>query len=201
MLLQPPAFRPWSVSEDEEKKLKVTCKVHVQPFVNYLTTKGTPVSYGITQFYLPSNRGDVLAITPAEAGIIERVNKFLNGCFTTLHQLANGHQRQNKAEQTQFWQFEVIPTRITQFTGKGGVKDRVDPSSRERITCKAKYAIKLVQQCESNQEPQEPSRAHYHNANYHYSTLQCTVYAQLVEILNVAETITHFRQVWCVVTR
>ena len=29
---------------------------------------GTRVSYGVTQFYLPPNRGDIPAITPAEAG-------------------------------------------------------------------------------------------------------------------------------------
>ena len=35
---------------------------------NRLAATGTRVSYGIIQFYLPSDRGDVPALTPAEAG-------------------------------------------------------------------------------------------------------------------------------------
>jgi len=37
-------------------------------FAKCLTTTGTHMHYGITQCYLPPGRGDVPAITPAEAG-------------------------------------------------------------------------------------------------------------------------------------
>ena len=33
-----------------------------------LTATGTHVPYGITQYYLPPGRGDIPAVTPAEAG-------------------------------------------------------------------------------------------------------------------------------------
>jgi len=36
--------------------------------VNYLTTGGTHMSYGITQCYLPLGSGGIPAFTPAEAG-------------------------------------------------------------------------------------------------------------------------------------
>jgi len=40
----------------------------VQHLATRLTATGTNVPYGITQCYLPPDRGDIPALTPAEAG-------------------------------------------------------------------------------------------------------------------------------------
>ena len=40
----------------------------VEQFARSLTAMGTHVPYGITQYYLPPDRGDIPAFTPAEAG-------------------------------------------------------------------------------------------------------------------------------------
>ena len=53
-----------------ETKCQVKIKDAYSGSRNRLTTTGTRVSYGITQYYLPPDRVDVPAITSAEAGTV-----------------------------------------------------------------------------------------------------------------------------------
>jgi len=58
---------------DEPTEMPFVNEVNaVEPFARAiqpgLTATGTHMPYGITQCYLPSGRGDIPAVTPAEAG-------------------------------------------------------------------------------------------------------------------------------------
>ena len=61
--------RDLDVSEGQFHLSSVKVKVNrVYQLTTSLTATGTRVPYGITQCYLPPGRGDIPALTPAEAG-------------------------------------------------------------------------------------------------------------------------------------
>ena len=56
---------------------------------------GTRVSYGITQFYLPPNRGDVLAIPQLKLRLWQQILEVVGLCFADHISVTSGSERKH----------------------------------------------------------------------------------------------------------